>query len=246
MTQEHKGLARVEVKDEDRGEVVAVFATLDVIDSDGDVTVKGAFDDGAPVRISAYGHTSWEGRLPVGKGTIREKGKEAILEGAFFLDTAAGRDTFTVVKELGAEGLQEWSYGYDPKEYSFGEFEGQQVRFLQKLKVHEVSPVLLGAGVGTRLLSAKSGGMKFADHLDAVLAELEAVGARAAEVMALRAEKGKSESEDTAERMRRVAAAAKRLEDVLAAESTPIDDEEAREAVARELARFVALTAQGA
>ncbi|WP_433233731.1 hypothetical protein [Actinomadura nitritigenes] len=41
-------------------------------------------------------------------------------------------------------------------EYSFGEFKGQRVRFLDSVKVHEVSPVLLGAGVGTRTLSAKS------------------------------------------------------------------------------------------
>src|SRR5687768_23717 len=147
-----KTFSHVEIKDADKGEVTAVFATLGVIDSDGDVTVKGAFDNGAKVRISAYGHTSWNGALPVGKGSIREVGDEAILEGRFFLDTPAGADTFKVVKELGVDGLQEWSYGYDPVEFSFGEFEEQQVRYLNKLKVHEVSPVLLGAGVGTRLL----------------------------------------------------------------------------------------------
>src|SRR5687768_2644954 len=119
---DRKGLARVEIKDADKGEVACVFATLDVVDSDGDVTTKGAFENGAPVRISAYGHTSWEGALPVGKGKIREVGKEAVMDGKFFMDTAGGRDTFTVVKELGEEGLQEWSYGYDPVEYKFGEF----------------------------------------------------------------------------------------------------------------------------
>jgi len=138
-----KTFSHVEIKDADKGEVTAVFATLGVIDSDGDVTVKGAFDNGAKVRISAYGHTSWNGALPVGKGSIREVGDEAILEGRFFLDTPAGADTFKVVKELGVDGLQEWSYGYDPVEFSFGEFEEQQVRYLNKLKVHEVSPVLL-------------------------------------------------------------------------------------------------------
>lgn len=149
-----KALGRVEIKDADQGSVAAVFATLDAIDSDQDVTVAGAFEDGASVRISAYGHQSWTGALPVGKGTIRVVGKEAILDGQFFMDTTAGRDTFTVVKELGV--LQEWSYGYDPVEFSFGEQDNQQVRFLQKLKVYEVSPVLLGAGIGTRTLTAKS------------------------------------------------------------------------------------------
>lgn len=236
-----KSFTRVEIKDEDKGEVTAVFATLDVIDSDGDVTPPGAFEDGAKVRISAYGHTSWDGRLPVGKGTIREVGKEAILDGRFFLDTKEGVDTFRVIKELGVDGLQEWSYGYDPIEYSFGEFEGQQVRFLNKLKVHEVSPVLLGAGVGTRLLTAKSG-MKFSEHVEAVLADLDALTTRATEVMALRAEKGKGIAEASAESLARLGVAADRLKALLVIQ--PAIDTNADE-VRREFARFVALTTQG-
>ncbi len=146
---------RVEIKDADRGEVAAIFSTFDVVDSDRDVTKAGAFEDGAEMAISAYGHTSWSGALPVGKGRIRTTAKEAILEGQFFLDTVAGRDTFTVVKELGPLG--QWSYGFDVTEESYGEHEGQRVRFLKGLKVHEVSPVLLGAGVNTRTLVAKHG-----------------------------------------------------------------------------------------
>jgi hypothetical protein len=148
-----KGL-RVEIKDEAKGLVKAVFSTFDVVDSHGDVTLPGAFEDGAEVPISSYGHTSWEGALPVGKGTIRQTRKEAIFEGQFFLDTVAGRDTFTVVKGLGALG--QWSYGYDVTRESFGDHDGQKVRFLEGLRVHEVSPVLIGAGVNTRTLSAKS------------------------------------------------------------------------------------------
>lgn len=150
----HKHLSRVEVKDAARGEVTAIFSTFDVVDSDGDVTLAGAFDEGTVVPISAYGHTSWQGAPPVGKATIHTTAKEAILEGQFFMDTQGGKDTFTAVKELGALG--QWSYGYDPVEFHFGDHDGKDVRFLSKLKVHEVSPVLLGAGVGTRTLSAKS------------------------------------------------------------------------------------------
>lgn len=147
---------RVEVKDAAKGTVKAVFSTFNVVDSDKDVTPPGAFADGAEVPISAYGHTSWGGALPVGKGVIRQTDTEAFLEGQFFMDTTHGKDAFLTVKELGELG--QWSYGYDPEEYSFGEFDGMQVRFLNKLKVHEVSPVLVGAGVGTRTVTAKSGG----------------------------------------------------------------------------------------
>lgn len=151
---ETKALGGVEVKDEAQGLITAVFATLNAIDSDHDVTVDGAFDDGAAVVISAYGHKSWEGALPVGRGTIRVVGSEAILDGQFFMDMPEARSTFAAVN--GLKELQQYSYGYDPVEFSFGDHEGQRVRFLQKLKVHEVSPVMLGAGVGTRTLTAKA------------------------------------------------------------------------------------------
>lgn len=147
------GLA--EVKTGDRGEVSAVFSTFNVVDSDGDVTVPGAFEDGAEVVISSYGHTSWSGSLPVGKGVIRSTDTEAIMDGQFFMDTAAGRDTFTVVKRLGPMG--QWSYGYDVLDSDRGMFAGTEVRFLKRLHVHETSPVLIGAGVNVRTLDAKSG-----------------------------------------------------------------------------------------
>jgi len=149
-----KTLSRLEIKNAAKGEITAVFATLNVIDKDGDVTLPGAFEDGAPVVISSYGHGSWSGSLPVGKGTIRVDGDEAILDGQFFMKTKAGAETFEVVKEVGEQ--QEWSYGYDATEFSFGEFEDRQVRFLKKLAVYEVSPVMRGAGVNTRVLAAKA------------------------------------------------------------------------------------------
>lgn len=152
-----KGL-RVEIKDEAKGLVKAAFSTFNKVDSDRDVTRPGAFDEGAAVLISSYGHRSWEGELPVGKGSIRQSSKEGIFEGEFFMNTDHGRNAFLTVLELAKSGLGEWSYGYEPVEYSFGEHEGQQVRFLDKVKVFEVSPVLRGAGVNTRTLSAKSAG----------------------------------------------------------------------------------------
>ena len=150
-----KALGRVEIKDAAKGTVKAVFSTFDVVDHDGDVTVAGAIEDGAPVRISAYGHASWGGALPVGKGVVRVEGNEAILEGQFFLDTTHGRDTFETVKQLSMDGLQEWSYGFDVLDAEPVERDGRQVRMLKRLKVHEVSPVLLGAGIDTRTLAVK-------------------------------------------------------------------------------------------
>jgi hypothetical protein len=148
-----KTLERVEVKSADRGEVSAVFSTFNVVDKDNDVTLPGAFTEGAEVIISAYEHKSWGGALPVGKGRIRTTRTEAILDGQFFMDTTAGRDTFAVVKQLG--GRQQWSYGYEALDSEPGRFDGKDVRFLKRLEVPEVSPVLVGAGL-TRTVGVKA------------------------------------------------------------------------------------------
>lgn len=229
---------RVEVKDADKGEVTAVFSTYNVKDSDDDVTRPGAFEDGQEVVISSYGHKSWEGLLPVGKGVIRAGKGEAVLDGHFFLDTTHGADTFKTVQRLGHLG--QWSYGFDVLKESFGDHNGERVRFLESLKVHEVSPVLLGAGVNTRTLSAKSK-QTFADEGEAVLAAVARFGARAADVMAMRAEKGKGLSADSAALLERVEAELKQLAVVLG-ETGPepsIQDDVTREylrAVARRIA----------
>jgi HK97 family phage prohead protease len=141
----------VQLKGDGSGEVGVDFATLNVIDSQGDVTLPGAFSSGEQVRIASWGH-GWD-QLPVGRGTIAEIDGRAHMEGKFFLDTIAGKEHYLTVKNLGE--LQEWSYGYDVLEASYGKFQDRDVRFLKKLKVHEVSPVLLGAGVDTRTTDIK-------------------------------------------------------------------------------------------
>ena len=84
----------VSIKSEAKGEVEAVFARLNVVDHDGDVTVPGAFKEGQTVAISQHGHTIWDGTAPVGKGTIHTVGETAVFRGKFFMDMQAARDTF--------------------------------------------------------------------------------------------------------------------------------------------------------
>jgi prohead serine protease len=151
-----KALSSVEIKDAEQGTVSAVFSTFGVVDRDGDITVKGAIPDGAKVRISSYNHGSWQGSLPVGKGVIRIIGNEAHLEGQFFMNTTHGRDTFETIKALSEDGQQEWSYGFDVKDSEApGEEHKGAKRVLKSLNVYEVSPVMMGAGIGTRTLVMK-------------------------------------------------------------------------------------------
>jgi len=140
-------------EDGEPGEFRAVFSTFNVIDHDHDVTLPGAFEDGQKVRISYWGHRWMD--LPVGRGEIHQDEEKAWVDGRFFLDTDGGKQTYLTVKHLSPD-LQEWSYGYDIEESRLGEFEEQDVQFLEQLTVHEVSPVMLGAGIGTGTETIKS------------------------------------------------------------------------------------------
>ena len=145
----------VSVKDASEGVVEAKFATLGVVDKDGDIIEPGAFGE-QRVKVSAYNHGSWAGALPVGIGSTREVGDAAIADLKFFMATSHGRDHFETVKGVG--DLQEWSFGFDVKEWdepTEAQRKSGARRVLKNLHVFEVSPVLRGAGVGTETLSAK-------------------------------------------------------------------------------------------
>ncbi|RLA43841.1 MAG: hypothetical protein DRQ97_12245, partial [Gammaproteobacteria bacterium] len=78
MTASFKLAPAGETKMDDRGYVEVAFAQLNVIDHDGDVIVNGAIPS-KDVPMSAYGHTSWDGALPVGRGSISEEGNWAVF-----------------------------------------------------------------------------------------------------------------------------------------------------------------------
>lgn len=336
---QHKTITSVRIKDADQGLVEVVFAShlvdrsqlktapADVIDKDGDVTLKGAFTAGQPVVISAYGHGSWEGKLPLGKGTIREDGDLAVMDGQFFMETTHGRDAFLTVKALSEAGLQEWSYSLHEVKASRATVAGRSVRVLEQVGlVKEVSPVLMGAGVETRTLAVKNrkqldssirsllrtagqdrwssladwvyveaydvdegfavfclysyetgqerlvqvdftrtdtsvtlgdtevevhetevylpksaDRLPFSEHAAAVVAAVDALNARASEVMALRAEKGKQISSSSAEQLRKLADLLDGTKALLTS-PTPTDTTTTDDEAVAEYARFVALS----
>lgn len=127
------------------GSFEADFATLNVKDLDGDVTLPGAFGAQPGVLIEPWNHNY--SQLPVGKGDVSERDNKASVAGQFFLDTPNGLDHYNVVKALG--DTQEWSYTFYIKEAEFGVFNGEDVRFLKKMDVVGVSPVMRGAGIDT-------------------------------------------------------------------------------------------------
>jgi len=206
--------AGLELKQEgDQGLVTAVFATLNVIDEDGDVTLPGAFGEQS-VKLASWGH-GW-GELPVGRGRIFEEDEKAVFDGRFFLDTMAGQEHFTTVKNL-AE-LQEWSYGFKILERAEGEFNGQQVRFLKRMKVWEVSPVMVGAGVDTMTIAIKNGneGLTYLEHAEHVLASVQAFVQRSESLADYRAKEGRALSAENRDRLKELAERAASLQKELA------------------------------
>ncbi len=173
------------------GKFSALVAPFLSVDKQGDVTLPGAFGAGQPILISAYGHGSWGAGaavLPVGKGIIRDEGTlGGVVEGQFNLNTFAGKETYETVK-FSAE-LQEWSYSLpkidsemmtlvELRQAGFnvmanGASDTEQLRVLKRITVNEASPVLMGAGNGTRTLSIK--GTSFVEEMERMMISAEDV-----------------------------------------------------------------------
>ncbi len=190
------------------GDVEIAYARTGVVDKDRHVTEPGAFPRKA-VPLSAYGHTSWPergARLPVGRVDLVEEGDLAKAGGRFFLETASGRETHAVVKALGE--LQEWSYGYKILGATKSKDASGPILRLKSLDVREVSPTLVGAGVGTGTLGIKSGddegplaGLPFADHVERVLLDVGELVGRSKSLRELRVKAGRELSAANREKL---------------------------------------------
>lgn len=139
-------------------EFSATIATLGVVDSDNDVLLPGAFGtiQGVPV-LPAHD----QGHHPIGKATVTEEDDRVIARGEFNTSTAAGSDwcqatKFDLDPSFGPPAV-EWSWGFLPTEWRMGDLDGQRVRFIERVDLLEVSPVLRGASVGTGTTCAGDG-----------------------------------------------------------------------------------------
>jgi hypothetical protein len=157
---EMKSFGPFEIKSEDRGEVVAIVATLGVVDKDGDVILPGALPPGgAKVKLSGYDHdTVLKSVPPVGKGIIVEQGNALVFKGNFFMSTERGREAFNYTKEMGQDG--EWSFGFlraTKNAPLTDEWRAKGAkRLIAGMKAFEASPVFEGAGWGTGTVMTKA------------------------------------------------------------------------------------------
>ncbi|OLF81266.1 hypothetical protein AWH62_00905 [Maricaulis sp. W15] len=211
---------------DDAGHGLARIATLSAVDHDGDAYEEGAFgwkEGGQWVPIlPAHNRKA----LPLGKARVYEAKGVAYAELHLNLDTDDGRNWHSHLKFDLAKGepSQEWSYGYgvmDARQELRG---GEVVRVLKKLDIHEVSPVVRGAGAGTGTLGMKSHGT-FADQIDQTIADLDDLVERAEGVKAAREGDGRQLG---AERLAQLGELKARLEAVLETGQADPDDAEAK------------------
>ncbi len=194
--------------DAPEGSFRATFATFNVMDHHGDITLPGAFENGKVVPIGAYQHAM--SQLPIGSGVLGSDEKSAWVDGQFFLDTPAGNTTHAVLKRLTDE--IEFSYIFTPEEASFedeftiGDETFHDVRVLKEIDVWSVDPVLRGAGIGTGIESIKSLGTKtFADHAGELATAVGEFIERAESRHEMRAKDGRHYSADDREQLESLA-----------------------------------------
>lgn len=228
-----------EIKDAEKGEVSAKVATLEVVDKDGDIIRKSAQPKAAKVAMSSWGHDAVFGNRPVGKGTLARDGDGLRFDGRVFLNTVDGRETFEVLKEMGPD--QQWSFAFrvlGSEVPSDDERKAGAQRIITKMDAFEVSPVLIGAGIGTHTMSVKAQ----ADGDPGNTPELTSIANRiydkiTAELIAGR--QAEAEAKAAAEAMQ-LAAAAKAEEERLAAEAKAAAAAELKAAEERAIVEAVA------
>lgn len=140
------------------GSFKAVFSRFGVVDHDGDVTLPGAFQKGQKVPIAGVGH-NWDTPV-IGVGIIDSDSEKAWVDGLFNLKTQGGREHYESVKFSHEHGVkQEYSYAYDVvkkgRDDDLKDWPGAN-RILEKLDPKEISPVMMGAGIGTGTLAVKA------------------------------------------------------------------------------------------
>lgn len=231
------------------GMVLACFATMNVIDKDGDITLPGFFGKQDVVMLPAHDWSS----VPLGKGTIYESGDQALAELKMNLDVQLARDWHSslMFDMKNGKPLQEYSYGFTIVEggSSEGGTDGAGMKAYRTLrptpdgmpgcKIHEVSPVLVGAGENTGTLSVKSG-LTFVQEADGVIESLDSLLKRAKSLAELRAKDDRSLSAVSQDRLKSLCDKLLAAEQKLKALTKNDEDSQAIKAQARvELGRFM-------
>ena len=126
-----------------------VVATMGVKDKDDDILEPGSVGMQRCL-MGNWGHTISRGSVPIGKAGLHEEGDKLIAEVEFNPAIQSAMEAYESIRF--APELTEVSFGLIPEEWSF---DASYNRVIKKMKVFEVSPVVMGAGVDTGVMSVK-------------------------------------------------------------------------------------------
>jgi hypothetical protein len=101
------------------------------------------------IKILALHHYDW---LPIGKPTLLQEDAKGLLFNGQISDTMVGKDVMTLMRD---GVITEMSIGYDPIKWAFDEKLG--IRFLQEVRLYEISPVTWAMHPDALITSVKGG-----------------------------------------------------------------------------------------
>lgn len=152
----------IEAMDE-AGKGLVRIATLSAVDHDDDTYEPGAFTwkDGGHQWCSIL-PAHHRGKVPLGKARVYEEGDAALAETFFNLDIPEAKSWHSAIMFDLAQGksVQEYSYGFDMLDFDYQARGNDRIRVIKRVDVHEISPVLKGAGIGTGTISMKGAKLK--------------------------------------------------------------------------------------
>jgi len=112
--------------------------------------LPGAIGEQVCAMVAAH---KWE-EAPIGKCWTKESNGEAVAD--FQMNgTTLAKDWASAIQfdmDHMAPPLMNYSYAFNPDNFYFGEQGGQRVRFLKKVTIHELSPLLKSSSINTRTL----------------------------------------------------------------------------------------------
>jgi hypothetical protein len=146
----------LDIKQVYEGKVVATLARLGVRDRDGDVLKTGLLSGRQIVAIKPQ--HKWD-HVNLGVAEVYETAGqtlEALME--FNLAIPSARDWFESIRfSHEKHHRQEYSFGFQVSDFEHATHsDGKSARFLNAIRMAEVSPVVIGASVGSQTLAIKA------------------------------------------------------------------------------------------
>lgn len=128
--------------DDEKGVICGYGAIKGNIDIANDVIKDGAFAETLKVRPNMPFLWQHDPDIQIGVVSCVEDSIGLKMEAKYYLNTTKGKDAYELAKANSENKLPtSFSIGYRTLERSYGEYQGEQVRFLEKLDCREVSQV---------------------------------------------------------------------------------------------------------